>query len=219
MLGAGDNKSIGKSGQRNRKKKQQQSVKAEERSLKPAQEEHAKPDQLQAAQEQVSAGSSESYSTDSALADADQAGSVALVQELQEDQEPMSIPVASHESYASDDTHTNDAHTNIEEADLAASADPIPVSFQSLANAYEDYARNSFEQSRLFVEKLASVRSLDGALELQTDFVKHACEAFIAETQKIRDIQRGLARQGLAHLEQFVARMSPVTLMLPASRN
>lgn len=218
MLGAGENKSIGKSGQRNRKRKQQ-SVKAGERNLKSAQEEHAKPDQLQAAQEQVSAGSSESYPTDSALANADQAGSVAWAQELQEDQEPVGMPVASHESYASDDTHTNDILANVEKADLAASADPMPVSFQSLAKAYEDYAQNSFEQSRVFFEKLGGVRSLGGALELQVDFVKHACEAFIAETQKIRDIHRGLAKQRLAHLEQFVARMAPIAFMLPASRN
>lgn len=211
--GEDKNKSAGKSGQRNRKRKQH-SGKTAELSRNSAREENSKPDQSQAAQEHVSAESIESSSTDTPLASADQASSVALEQELQEDREQVGLPITSHESSSSDDTHTD-----IEDVGLAASADPAPVGLQSLTKAYEDYARHSFEQSRSFVEKLASVRSLDSALELQTDFMKHACESFIADTQKIRDIHRSMAKQRLAYLEGFVASMTPIAFILRASPN
>ncbi len=213
ILGEAKNKPVGKSGQRNRKKKQQ-SGKTAEPSRKSAEDETAKSDQSQAAQEQVNAGSIESSSTDTPPANADQSGSSALGQELQEDREQVDFPITSHESSSSDD-----AHTNIEEVALAASTDPTPVSLQSLAKAYEDCARNSFERSRLFLEKLASVRSLDSALELQTDFMKHVCESFIADTQKIRDIHRGMAQQRVAYLEGLIASMPPIAYILRAPRN
>ena len=75
-----------------------------------------------------------------------------------------------------------------------------PVSLQTIANAYGDYTRKSFEQTRSFFDKLTGVRSLDKVVEIQTEFAKQACETFVAEAQKIRDLHRELARQRLERL-------------------
>lgn len=87
-----------------------------------------------------------------------------------------------------------------------ATAEPSPVNLQTLANAYRDYTRKSFEQFGSFFEQLSGVRSLDKAMEVQTEFVKRAYENSVAESQKIRELHRKLARQTLEPFEGLVGK-------------
>jgi hypothetical protein len=91
----------------------------------------------------------------------------------------------------------------------AASADALSVDFQTLATAYGNYTKKSFEQTKAFVEKLSGVRSLDKAVAIQTEFAKQAYETFVAESQKIRELYRGIAKQNLKPFEGFVAKKKP----------
>ena len=70
-----------------------------------------------------------------------------------------------------------------------------PISLQTITNAYRDYTRKSLLESMSFVEKLMAVRSLDKAIEVQTEFTRQTCENFVAESQKICDLYREFARQ------------------------
>lgn len=66
------------------------------------------------------------------------------------------------------------------------------VGIQTIASAYRDYTRKSFAEAQTFVEKLSGARSLDKAMELQTEFAKQACETFSTDAQKIRELYREL---------------------------
>ena len=87
-----------------------------------------------------------------------------------------------------------------------APANTPAIDFQTIATAYSDYTRKSFEQTKSFVEKLSGVRSLDKAIEIQTEFAKQAYETFVQESQKIRELYSGLARQTV---ESAVAKVIP----------
>jgi phasin family protein len=76
-----------------------------------------------------------------------------------------------------------------------APADNVPVSMQTIANAYGDYTRKSLEETRSFVEKLTGVRSLDKAIEIQAEFARQAYETFVAESQRICELYSELAKQ------------------------
>jgi hypothetical protein len=76
-------------------------------------------------------------------------------------------------------------------------AEPAPVSLQTIANAYRDYTRKSFEEFGSFVEQLSGVRSLDKAMTVQTEFVKRAYETSVVESQKICELHNRLAKQTL----------------------
>lgn len=76
-----------------------------------------------------------------------------------------------------------------------AATDTSSIGFQTIATAYSDYTRKSFEEARSYLEKLSGVRSLDKALEIQAEFAKQACETFAADSQKIRELYSELARQ------------------------
>jgi Phasin protein len=87
-----------------------------------------------------------------------------------------------------------------------APASTPPIDFQIIATAYSDYTRKSLEQTRSFAEKLAGVRSLDKAIEIQTEFARQAYETFVTESQKIRELYSGLARQSF---ERTFAKLIP----------
>ena len=61
-----------------------------------------------------------------------------------------------------------------------------------------DYAKKSFEQSAATFQKLLGVRSLDQAIEIQTDYVKSAYEGFFAQSIKTGELYTKLAQDSLA---------------------
>ena len=89
-------------------------------------------------------------------------------------------------------------------AGAGAAPAAAPVSLQTIASAYGDYTRRSLEETRSFVEKLKGAKSLDKAVEVQTEFAHHAFEIFVAESRKIYGLHKELARQTLKPLESLM---------------
>lgn len=89
-----------------------------------------------------------------------------------------------------------------------ASAKTLTTGFQAIASAYTDYSKKSFEDTKAFVEKFSSVKSLDKAIELQTEFAKSAYESFVAESQKIGELYSDLAKQTYKPYEGLVAKFT-----------
>jgi hypothetical protein len=77
---------------------------------------------------------------------------------------------------------------------------------QAIATAYGDYTRKSFEDTRSFVDRLSGVKSIDKALEVQTEYAKSAYETFVTESQKIVGLYTDLARQTFKPLENIATR-------------
>jgi hypothetical protein len=100
-----------------------------------------------------------------------------------------------------------DSREQIDAAD--ASTNSFPGGFHAIATAYSDYTRKSFEDTRSFVEKLSGVKSVDKAIEIQTEFAKSAFETFMAESQKIGALYRDLATQSYKPFGGFLAKMTP----------
>src|SRR5882757_9757798 len=92
---------------------------------------------------------------------------------------------------------------------VVASATTLQNGIQTIATAYGDYTKKSFEDTKSFVEKLSGVKSLDKAIEVQTEFAKSAYETFVAESQKIAGLYTDLAKQTFKPFEGMVAKFSP----------
>ena len=170
-------------------KPRQRNQKADQRSRKSDQQQSPKLDQ-QDANEQIHATvASTDVSTDVST-DASTSGEVALAD------------APSISTVAPADTPSITA---------VAPADNLPISIQTIANAYGDYTKKSLHDTRSFVEKLMGVRSLDKAVEIQIEFAKQAYETFVTESQKIRELYSGLAKQSLKPFEGLVAKKSQPT--------
>ncbi|MET0877957.1 MAG: phasin family protein [Tardiphaga sp.] len=90
-----------------------------------------------------------------------------------------------------------------------ASATTLQNGAQEIAAAVGDYTKKSFEDGNAYVAKLSGVKSLDKAIELQTEYAKSAYESFVAESHKIGELYADLAKQAYKPFEGFVAKMSP----------
>ena len=86
---------------------------------------------------------------------------------------------------------------------VVASATNLQNGLQAIATAYGDYTKKSFEDTKSFVEKLSGVKSLDKAIEAQTEFAKSAYETFVAESQKIAGLYTDLAKQTFKPLKAW----------------
>ena len=58
------------------------------------------------------------------------------------------------------------------------------------------------------MEKLSGVKSLDKAIEIQTEFAKSAFETFVAESQKIGALYGDLAKQSYKPFGGLAAKMT-----------
>jgi phasin family protein len=156
----------------------QRSRKTNPRSPKPDQQQSPKLDQQDAKEQNDATVSSTDASTNGAVALAD-APSISAVA-------PADVPSIG----------------------AVASADNFPISIQTIASAYGDYTKKSLQDTRSFVEKLMGVRSLDKAIEIQSEFARQAYETFVAESQKISELYSELAKQIFKPFEGFVAKVT-----------
>ena len=69
-----------------------------------------------------------------------------------------------------------------------STSNPSTQSLQAIAAETAEYSKTSFEKGRAFYEKLMTVKQMDEALALQSDFAKSACEDFMAQATKISEL-------------------------------
>jgi hypothetical protein len=88
--------------------------------------------------------------------------------------------------------------------DAANTMPPLnTVSFQTVAQAYGDYTRKSWQASRFLVERLITVRTFDEAIEIQGEFAKQAYANFVTQSERICELYGELAKQFFRPFEKF----------------
>ena len=66
---------------------------------------------------------------------------------------------------------------------------------QAIAVEVADYSKKAFEDGTAAIEKLFGVKSLDKAIEVQTEYAKNAYEGFVAKASKISELYADLAKE------------------------
>lgn len=128
--------------------------------------------------------------------------------QAQDTQEEMRAEAMSAPVITATDPAAAPASTETVLASSPEPAEAASVSYRSIADAWGNYSRTSLEQTRSYFEKLAGVRSLGAALEVQAEFAKQACDTFVAQSQKIGALQGELAKQRLKRLQGFMEKMT-----------
>lgn len=86
----------------------------------------------------------------------------------------------------------------------------VSKSFQAIATEVADYSKKSFEDSTAALEKLVGAKTLEKAIEIQSDYAKTAYEAFVAQATKLGALYTDLAKESCKPLEGFLAKVTPV---------
>ncbi|HZL32124.1 MAG TPA: phasin family protein [Pseudolabrys sp.] len=94
-----------------------------------------------------------------------------------------------------------------ENVDLAMkSVGALTKGSQAIAVEVADYSKKSFEDSSAAFEKLFGVKSIEKAIELQTEFAKSAYEGFVAKATKIGEMYADLAKESYKPFETMLAK-------------
>ncbi|MBL8582711.1 MAG: phasin family protein [Rhizobiaceae bacterium] len=77
---------------------------------------------------------------------------------------------------------------------------------QAIAAEATDYSKKSYETGSATLEKLFAAKSLEKAIEVQTDYAKSAYESFVAEATKMSELYTEMAKEAYKPFETIVAR-------------
>jgi hypothetical protein len=76
--------------------------------------------------------------------------------------------------------------------------------WQTMADETADYSKKAFEAGAAHMEKLLGAKSLDVALEAQTDFVRASYEKAIGQAARFGELYLDLVKDAAKPLEGFV---------------
>jgi hypothetical protein len=85
----------------------------------------------------------------------------------------------------------------------------LSKSAQAIAVEVADYQKKAFEHGTATLEKLFGVKSLDKAIEVQTEFAKTAYEGFVVKANKIGELYADLAKETYKPFEAFAVKAAP----------
>jgi hypothetical protein len=74
--------------------------------------------------------------------------------------------------------------------------------WQAIAAEMTDYTKKSFEEGTATFEKLASVKSVEQAIEIQTGYTKRAYDGYMHQMSKIGGMYAELAKEAYKPVEK-----------------
>lgn len=85
----------------------------------------------------------------------------------------------------------------------------VTKGYQAIAAEVVDYAKKSFEDSSAAVEKIATLKSLDKVIELQSELAKGAYETAVARATKINELYSNLAKEAFKPYQGLMSQFAP----------
>ena len=82
----------------------------------------------------------------------------------------------------------------------------VSKGWQAIATEFADYSKKSFEHGTATLESLLGAKSLDKAIEIQSDYVKTAYEGFVAQSSKLGELYTDLAKETYKPFEILMAK-------------
>jgi len=81
--------------------------------------------------------------------------------------------------------------------------------FQAIAVEMADYTKQAFEDGTAAAEKMFGAKSLDKAVEVQSNYAKTAYEHFVAQATKFGELSAGLAHEAYKPFEAAMTKVAP----------
>ena len=83
----------------------------------------------------------------------------------------------------------------------AATAASMTRGFQAIATEATDYSKRSMEHTSSFIEKLMGAKSLETAIQIQSEFAKAQLEGFVAQATKMSELYKDIAKEAIKPVE------------------
>jgi hypothetical protein len=83
------------------------------------------------------------------------------------------------------------------------SLDAVTKGTQAIATEIADYSKRSFEHGAKTMENLLGVKSLDKAVEVQSEYAKAVYEGYVAHATKLGQLYADLAKEAFKPYEAW----------------
>jgi hypothetical protein len=89
------------------------------------------------------------------------------------------------------------------------SFDVVTKGMQAIATEIADYSKRSFEHGANAMENLLGVKSLDKAVEVQSEYAKTTFDGYVAHATKLGELYANLAKEAFKPYEGFLGKVTP----------
>ena len=80
---------------------------------------------------------------------------------------------------------------------------------QTVATEAAEFARKSFEQGAAAMERLMNARSVERAVEVQSQYVQNVFEGAMAQGTKMNELVADLTKQSMKPVETYFGKVRP----------
>jgi hypothetical protein len=80
---------------------------------------------------------------------------------------------------------------------FTAASSTLTKGLQEIATESGDYSKKAFAAGTAMYEKLLGARSVESAVQIQTEFAKQAYEGFVAQATRVSDLYTRVASDAL----------------------
>jgi hypothetical protein len=88
----------------------------------------------------------------------------------------------------------------------ASTSTSLTKSFQTIATEAADYSKKSLESHTAFLEKLLGAKSIESAIQIQSEYLKTSYARLIAQATKLGELYANVAREAIKPIELAVAK-------------
>ena len=79
---------------------------------------------------------------------------------------------------------------------------------QAIAAESSDFARKAFERNSSTIEQLAGARTIEKAVEIQTEYVKGAYEGLMSQSTKLGELYSSFATEALKPIQGLYSKIT-----------
>jgi hypothetical protein len=83
----------------------------------------------------------------------------------------------------------------------------LSKSVQAIAVEMADYSKKAFEDGAAATEKMFGAKSLEKAVEVQSDYFKTAYEGFVSQTARLGELYSDLAQEAYKPFENYASKV------------
>jgi hypothetical protein len=83
----------------------------------------------------------------------------------------------------------------------------LSKSVQAIAVEMADYSKKAFEDGAAATEKLFGAKSLEKAVEVQSDYFETAYEGFVSQTSRLGELYSDLAQEAYKPFESYASKV------------
>jgi len=90
---------------------------------------------------------------------------------------------------------------------MTAATTTVSKGLQEIATESSEYSKQSIAASSAVMEKLLGAKTVETAIQIQTDFAKSAYESFVAQASKIGELYSKVAKEAFKPVETAMAKV------------